>query len=53
MTLNQSFFKQASMELWEVQTTKWAVVNLNFGSCKINGKNTFFSKFWPQNGVQS
>ena len=30
------FFKRAAMELWAVETTKWAVVNLNLGSCKIN-----------------
>jgi len=30
------FYKQAVVELWEVETAKWAVVNLNLGSCKID-----------------
>ena len=33
---NQGFFKQATMGLWAVETTKWAVVYLKFGQLKIN-----------------
>ena len=40
LVLNQyqskaGFFKQATMDFWAVETTKWAVVNLNLGSFKI------------------
>ena len=34
--LNVETLKQPAMELWAVETTKWAVVNLNLGSCKVN-----------------
>ena len=30
--LGKGFFKRAAMELWAVETTKWAVVNLKLGS---------------------
>ena len=32
---------QAAMELRTIETTKWAVVNFNLGSCKINSMKIY------------